>query len=56
MIMTAQVLYFCMLTRSVFPFQLKILIAKITRVLEVCGYSISILVLFFAIVAFCYFR
>ena len=36
--------------------QLKLLIAKISRVMEVCGYSISLLVLFFALLAFCYFR
>ena len=36
--------------------QLKLMIAKISRVIEVCGYSISLLVLFFALLAFCYFR
>eukprot|EP00095_Tigriopus_kingsejongensis_P003874 maker-scaffold387_size188669-snap-gene-0.20 protein:Tk03874 transcript:maker-scaffold387_size188669-snap-gene-0.20-mRNA-1 annotation:"pigment dispersing hormone receptor" len=34
----------------------KILIAKFSRVLEVMGYSLSFLVLFFALITFCYFR
>jgi hypothetical protein len=34
----------------------KLMIAKISRIMEICGYSISLLVLFFALVAFCYFR
>ena len=41
---------------SLIVLQLKLMIAKISRVIEVCGYSISLLVLFFALLAFCYFR
>jgi len=36
--------------------QLKLYIAQVSRILEVIGYSISLIVLIFALATFCYFR
>ncbi len=39
-----------------FFFQIKIFVAQMSRVLEMVGYSMSFIVLVFALATFCYFR
>ncbi len=38
------------------PLQIKLYVAQISRILEMVGYAMSLVVLVFALATFCYFR